>query len=145
MEVFISNFYIYPKRNILFECIPINFAFAVHSQFKNLCPKNRFFLFFFFFFFLSKRFITKNSTLMKHRSCKMKLRLKQMYMLSAKDTVCQSSYIALSYKVSLLSRQRTTKARGCASWSAPLLFTYDKTGFLMMWPSFRSIGRTSSV
>ena len=42
----------------------------------------------------------------------------------------QSSYIALSCKISLLSRQRTTKAlirlRGCAGWSASLLFTYDK-------------------
>ena len=39
MEVFIPNFCIYPKRNIFFECIPINFDFTVHSQFKNLCPK----------------------------------------------------------------------------------------------------------
>ena len=53
--------------------------------------------------------------------------------------MCQSSYIALSCKISLLSRQRTTKMlirlRGSAGWSAPLLFTYAKiTGFLMMWP-----------
>ena len=34
-----SPFYIYPKRNIILECIPINFDFTVHSQFKNLCPK----------------------------------------------------------------------------------------------------------
>ena len=40
MEVFIPNFYIYPKRSILFECIPINFDFSVQSQFKNLCPKS---------------------------------------------------------------------------------------------------------
>ena len=39
----------------------------------------------------------------------------------------------LSCKISLLSRQRTIKAlirlRGCAGWSAPLLFTYDKNRF----------------
>ena len=40
MEVFIPNFYIYPKRNILFECIPINFYFSFYSQLKNLCPKS---------------------------------------------------------------------------------------------------------
>ena len=33
-------FYIYPKWNILFECITINFDFTVHSQFKNLCSKS---------------------------------------------------------------------------------------------------------
>ena len=37
----------------------------------------------------------------------------------------------------ILSREWTTKApirlHGCASWSASLLFAYDKTGFLMMW------------
>ena len=47
--------------------------------------------------------------------------------------MCQSSYIALDCKISLLSRQRTTKElirlRGCAGWSAPLLFTYDKNRF----------------
>ena len=47
--------------------------------------------------------------------------------------MCQSSYIVLSCKISLLSRQRTTKAliklRECAGWSAPLLFTYDKNRF----------------
>ena len=41
--------------------------------------------------------------------------------------------ITLSWKISLLSRQRTTKAlirlRGCADWSAPLLFIYDKNEF----------------
>ena len=35
----------------------------------------------------------------------------------------------------ILSRKRTTKAlirlRGCAGWSAPLLFAYGKTSFLM--------------
>ena len=45
----------------------------------------------------------------------------------------QSSYITLSCKISLLSRQRTTKVlirlRGCAGSSAPLLFTYDKNRF----------------
>ena len=45
----------------------------------------------------------------------------------------QSSCIALSCKISLLSRQRTTKAlirlRGCAGRSVPLLFTYDKNRF----------------
>ena len=40
MEVFIPNFYIYPKPNIFFECIPINFDFTVYSQFKDLCPKS---------------------------------------------------------------------------------------------------------
>ena len=54
-KVFIPNFYIYPKRNILFEFIPINFDFTVHSQFKNLCPKRDKIV-----YFLSKRFITKN-------------------------------------------------------------------------------------
>ena len=47
--------------------------------------------------------------------------------------VWQSSYIALSCKISLLYSQRTTKAlirlRGGAGWSAPLLFTYDKNRF----------------
>ena len=37
----------------------------------------------------------------------------------------------------ILSRQQTTKAlirlRQCAGRSAPLLFAYDKTGFLMTW------------
>ena len=46
------------KRNIIFECIPINFDFTVHSQFKNLCPKSHKIV-----YFLSKRFITKQSTL----------------------------------------------------------------------------------
>ena len=47
--------------------------------------------------------------------------------------MCQSTYIALSCNISLLSRQRTTKAlirlRGCAGWSVRLLFTYDKNMF----------------
>ena len=47
--------------------------------------------------------------------------------------MCQWSYIALSCKISLLSRQRTTNAlsrlRGCAGGSVPLLFTYDKNRF----------------
>ena len=47
--------------------------------------------------------------------------------------MCQSSFIALSCKISLLSRQRTTTAlirmRGCAGRSAPLLFTCDKSRF----------------
>ena len=47
--------------------------------------------------------------------------------------MCQSSYITLSCKTSLLSRQRTTKAlirlHGCAGRSAPLLLTYDKNRF----------------
>ena len=91
---------------------------------------NSFFFFFFFFFFLllfcffcfflfvfffyqKDLHITKQST--QNRSCRVKLRLKQMYKndktLSANWQVgmCQSSYIALSCKVSLLSRQRTAK------------------------------------
>ena len=51
MEVFIPIFYIYPKRNILFECMPINFDFIVHSQFVTKS-----------FLLLSKRFIKKHST-----------------------------------------------------------------------------------
>ena len=50
-------FYIYPKRNILFECIPINFEFTVHSQLKNRCPKSQKTV-----YCLSKRFITKIDT-----------------------------------------------------------------------------------
>ena len=142
-KVSIPNIYIYPKRNIHFECIPINFDFSVHSQFKNLCPKSHKIV-----YFLSKRFITKN----RHpRRCAGKKnrcntipagwnldlnRCTCNETLSANWQVgdmCQSSYIALSCKISLLSRQRTTKAlirlRGCTGWSAPLLFTYDKNRF----------------
>ena len=45
MEVFIPKSYIYQKRNILFECIPINFDSTVHSQLKNqkICVQNRLF------------------------------------------------------------------------------------------------------
>ena len=62
------NFYIYSKRNILFECIPINFDFTfyflsfyfdftVHSQLKYLCPKSHKIV-----YFLLKRFTRKKST-----------------------------------------------------------------------------------
>ena len=40
-------------------------------------------------------------------------------------------------------KQRTIKAlirlRGCAGWSAPLLFAYGKTGFLMMWLNYLDV------
>ena len=54
--------------------------------------------------------------------------------LSARYSVCgQSSYKALTCKISLLSRQQTTKAlirlRECEGWSAPLLFKYDESRF----------------
>ena len=48
----IECFFIYPKRNILFECIPINFDFSVHS--KIYVPKVTKSFFFFFFFFLNQ-------------------------------------------------------------------------------------------
>ena len=141
-KVFIPNIYIYPKRNILFECIPLNFDFSVHSQLKKSVSKksqNR--------FVLSKRFITKNRHL--HRCtgeqnrcntipARWNLDLNWCTCNDKTDRLeiqcmCQSSYIALSCKITLLSRQRTTKAlirlRGCAGWSAPLLFTYDKNRF----------------
>ena len=135
MEVFISNFYIYPKRNMIFECIPINFDFTVLSQFKSLCPKSHKIV-----SFLSKRFITKNrhreqnqcSTVPAGWNLDLNRRIPQTDRLEI-PCMCQSSYIALSCKISLLFRQRTTKAlirlRGCAGWSAPLLFTYDKNRF----------------
>ena len=135
MEVFIPNFYIYSKRNILFECIPINFDFTVLSQFKNLCPKSHKIV-----SFLSKRFITKIDT-GKQNQCstfpavwnlEINRRFPQTDRLEI-QCMCQSRYIALRCKISLLSRQRTTKAlirlRGCAGWSVPLLFTYDKNRF----------------
>ena len=44
---------------------------------------------------------------------------------------------ATASRGTILSRQQTTKAlirlHGCAGWSAPLLFAYGITGFLMMW------------
>ena len=43
----------------------------------------------------------------------------------------------------ILSKQRTTKAlirlRGCAVWSAPLLFAYDMTRFLMARLTYKQI------
>ena len=57
MEVFIPNTYIYPKQNMLFECISIYFDFIVHSQFKNLCPKSHKNV-----YFLSKNIYDKKST-----------------------------------------------------------------------------------
>ena len=145
MKVFVPKFYIYPTRNILFECIPINLDFTVHSQCKNLCPKSHKIV-----YFWSKRFITKIDTGKQNRCSTVpagwNLDLNRLRRFPQTDRLeiqcmCQLSYIALSCKISLLSRQRTTKAlirlRGCAGWSAHLLFTYHKTGFLMMWPIFR--------
>ena len=135
---FHTEFYIYPKRNILFKCIPINFDFTVHSQLKNLCPK-------IVYFFIKKIYHKKIDTGKQNRcstvpagwnldlyrcTCNDK-KLSANWQVG--DTMCQSSYTALSSKISLLSRQRTTKAlirlRGCTGWSAPLLFTYDKNRF----------------
>ena len=49
----------------------------------------------------------------------------------------------------ILSKQRITKAlirlRGCAGWSAPLLFAYGNTGFLMTWLNYNTAQAKSWV
>ena len=131
------------KTNFLFECIPLNFDFTVHSQFEHLCPKSHKIV-----YFLSKRFITNvyiyiyiyiyiynryretesvyavpagwNLDLNRCTSHATIRRFPQTDRMGI--CLCQSSYIiALSCKISLLSRQRTRKA--------PLLFTYNKNRF----------------
>ena len=68
---------------------------------------------------------------------------------SASETFYRLEVSDIETRDIILSRQRTTKAlirlRGCAGWSALLLFAYGKTGFLMTWlisqeyPRFREL------
>ena len=83
-KVFIPNFYIYPKRNILFECIPINFYFSVHSQLKKLCPKSHKIYYFFSEKIYHKQIDIHAGAQVNRISVapflRVKLRLKQMFM-----------------------------------------------------------------
>ena len=124
IEVFIPYFYINPKRNVLFECIPIN-SLTVQKSVSQKSQNRLFFI---------KKIYHKKSTQGNTVPAGWKWDLNRCTRndktLSANWQFGQSSYIALSCKISLLSRQRTTKAlirlRGFAGWSASLLFTYDK-------------------
>ena len=126
MEVFISDFYIYPKRNILFECIP--YYKLTHNS-KSCVPK------------VTKLFIFYQKDLSqkhRHKETELVYTVHAGWNLDSTRCTCnekltswkQSSYTALSCIISLLSRQQTTKTQirlhGCAGWSASLLFTYDK-------------------
>ena len=55
---------------------------------------------------------------------------------SATERLASLEILILASIGIMLSRQQKTKVlirlQGCAGWSAPLLFTYGKTGFLMM-------------
>ena len=111
-------FWMYPYK-LWFHC-PLTIQKAVSQKSQNRL------------FFIKKIYHKKGNRIGVHRSCRVKLSLNQIRRFP-QGTVCQSRYMALSCKISLLSRQQTTKAlirlRGGAAWSAPLWFTYDKSRF----------------
>ena len=136
MEVLIPIFHIYPKRTILFWMYPYKLWFHCPLTIQN------------HFCFIKKIYHKKKKKKKKKKidtgkqnQCSTvptgwNLDLNRLFPQTDRveiQCMCQSRYIALSCKISLISRQRTTKTlirlRGCAGWSAPLLFTYDKNRF----------------
>ena len=148
MEIFIPMFYIYQKRNIISECIHMDFNFTVQSQFKNLCPKSHKIV-----FFIKKIYHNNKIDTGKQKRCSTvpaggNLDLNRCTCndktLSANWQAEDTVYVPIElYSFELKSCYypgSEQKMRWCVDVQADLrLFVHiwKKIGFLMIWPIFR--------